>query len=400
MHVADVGGTTSDVFQVGEDQALVVRGRYWIRCLPHDFPQITVSHPSGGAPTPGYYLVNTGAYATVLDVHGTPVWYARGSNVVNVDAPAANTLSLMPAGTAPFGTSATADFELHALDTQTTRYVRASGSPTDAHELRLLPNGHFLLFAYPIESDKDLTGIGSLGANETIADCQIQEVDAAGAVVWSWLASDHVDPVTESLEVHASPVAGQTVQDVFHCNSIEVDASGNLLVSMRHTNSIVYIDKGTGKILWKLGGTPTSKDEAKCIQVVGDPEGTFSMQHDARFRPNGNVTLFDDHGATSGVARGVEYAIDQAAGTATVAFQFLGTTQSQYEGSFRRYDDGESVVGWGGAAPDARVVTELNAAGQEVFDVSFAPVAAPYRALKVPTTTIDIGAMRLTAGRW
>jgi hypothetical protein len=58
------------------------------------------------------------------------------------------------------------------------------------------------------------------------------------------------------------------------------------------------------------------------------------------------------------------------------------------------------VIGWGGASPDARVVTEVDANGQDVLDISFAPIAAPYRAVKVPVTMLDLGKMRLTAARW
>src|SRR5207244_2933483 len=49
-----------------ENQAAVVEAtdangaaaRYWVRCLPNDFPPLTAtSHPAAGTPTPGWYLV-------------------------------------------------------------------------------------------------------------------------------------------------------------------------------------------------------------------------------------------------------------------------------------------------------------------------------------------------------
>jgi hypothetical protein len=246
----------------------------------------------------------------------------------------------------------------------------------------------------------DLTGLDGFEEDEAIADCEIQEIDPAGQLVWSWFASDHVDPVTESLEPATDVINGQTEIDVYHCNSIDLAANGDLLVSMRHTNAVFYIDRGTGDVVWKLGGTPVNKDGAACIRLVDDPQVEFTLQHDARFQPNGDVSLFDDHGVGFGVARGVEYAIDHDAGTATVAWQFLGKNASAFEGSFRRYPDGESVIGWGGNAPDPRVVTEVDSDGNDVFDVSFAPQAQPYRAVKVPLSQLDIGMMRVTAGRW
>jgi hypothetical protein len=278
--------------------------------------------------------------------------------------------------------------------------VQASGSPTDSHELRLLSNGDYMSFTYVTKLAVDLSGLEPFEEYDAIADCQIQELDPTGQLVWSWSASDHVDPVTESLEPGLDVINGQTEVDVFHCNSIDVAANGDLLVSMRHTNAVFYIDRSTGKVVWKLGGTAVNKDGAACIQLVNDPQGGFNLQHDARFRPNGNISLFDDHGASPGVARGVEYAIDHDAGTATVAWQFLGRNASQYEGSFRRYPDGESVIGWGGNAPDMRVVTEVDSKGAEVFDVSFSPQAAPYRAVKTPLSRLDIALMRVTAGKW
>jgi hypothetical protein len=400
VEVTDAVGTTTTTYDLVPDQALVIRDQYWIRCLPPDFPTITTSSPSGKSPTPGYYLLNSTAYGMVLDTRGTPIWYARGSSPANVDAQQTNLISLMPASTAPFGTSPTSDFELHALGAETTTSVRAVGSPTDGHEFRLLSNGDALVFTYPIRADVDLAGLESFGDDELMADCEIQEIDPTGKVVWSWLASDHVDPVTESLEPGVDSLNGQPLIDAFHCNSIDVAANGDLLISMRQTNAVFYVDRGTGDVVWKLGGTAVNKDGAACIRLVDDPEVDFNLQHDARFLPNGDISLFDDHGAGLGVARGVEYAIDHDAGTATVAWQFLGMNASAFEGSFRRYLDGESVIGWGGNAPDTRVVTEVDSDGNDVFDVSFAPQVSPYRAVKVPLSRLDIGMMRVTAGRW
>ena len=78
-----------DTVNLVESEAAVVaatdgqggRSQYWIRCLPHDFPQINVTpHTQAGTPTPGWYLLGSiGApvgYAMILDTNGTPVWYA------------------------------------------------------------------------------------------------------------------------------------------------------------------------------------------------------------------------------------------------------------------------------------------------------------------------------------
>jgi len=378
------------------NQATTIAGQYWIRCLPPDFPGIVMKRP--GSPTPGYYLVNSTTYAIVFDTHGVPVWYAHGSAVSNVDSPFPNSVSLMPNYASGAGNDSTSPFEVRSLATNLVTRVASPSGLTDLHELRALANGDYLLYTTPLTAGIDLTGLQAYGANATIADCEIEELDPSGNLVWSWLASAHVEAARESLE-QAPEMAGSTpVIDVFHCNSIEPDPGGNLLISMRHTNALYYIDRATGQVLWKLGGTAYNKDGAALIAVQGDSETTFSMQHDARFRPNGNISLFDDHGAAPGVARGMEYAIDHDAGIATPVFQFLGTAASLYEGSFRRYDDGESVVGWGYVPTDARFLTEVDAQGNDVFDLTFSTSEVTYRAVKVPLTQLDIGLLRSTSG--
>jgi hypothetical protein len=179
-----------------------------------------------------------------------------------------------------------------------------------------------------------------------------------------------------------------------------VDGSGNLLISTRYTNALFYIDRTTGKVLWKLGGTPTNKDGAQIIRVVGDPQGTFNLQHDARFQANGAVSMFDDHGRIpdSGLARGVEYALDHDAGTASITFQYEGAVNSNREGSFRRYADGENVIGWGYIASDPRILSEVDSNGHDVLDIAFGGVES-YRAVKVPISQLDLAVLRATTAK-
>jgi len=376
-------------------------GDYNIRCLPPDFPTITVK-TSGVGPTPGYYLVNSSSYAIVLDTNGTPIWYDNLPSPFDLDSQLPNTLSLFPNAQFPYGLTTAVEAEVLSIDPLSASTFKAVGAPTDEHEIRFLANGDYLIFADPIEQHVDLTGLNTYGADENIADCQIQEINAEGNEVWSWLASDHVDPVQESLEQIQNEVNGVEVDDVFHCNAIDVDSTGNLLLSFRHTNSVFYVDRSSGTIQWKLGGTSYNKDGAIYVAVVDDPETAFNMQHDARLLANGDVTVFDDHGADGGksgqVARGVEYALDRVANTASVVWQFLGSAESQYQGSFRRYADGHSVVGWGYVPGDPRIFSEVDSNGNDVLDVSFtapSPVSAiAYRAIKVPPSQLDVDLLR------
>jgi hypothetical protein len=63
-------------------------------------------------------------------------------------------------------------------------YVTSVGLPVDTHELRRMSNGDFLMFASPVVTAVNLTGLGSYGASEDILNCVIQEVSPAGNLVW------------------------------------------------------------------------------------------------------------------------------------------------------------------------------------------------------------------------
>ncbi|MGD0525910.1 MAG: arylsulfotransferase family protein [Polyangiaceae bacterium] len=437
---------------VTEGQAIVatatqggVSTPYWVRCLPHDFPKLAMAaHPDAGAPPAGYYLVGnlmasaSGGYAMVLNGNGVPVWYAAmpaGLGVVDVDDVVSGAISFIP-----YSATAVEDFQVLQLSPASTTVLSPSGYAADTHELRILPNGNFLLFSYPFTSGVDLTGLSIasavdggaptvLGPNSTIQDCAIVELEPSGTVVNTWLASNHFDPAADStlpltgFGPDSTLPDGGAVYDVFHCNAIDVDpANGNLLVSAREMDSIFYVEWPTGKVRWKMGGQTASKDGATYVSVA-DP---FFRQHDARLQPgwsptcnggSGQISLFDDESSKPGPARGVVYdvvvggvdggaggcdagaTLDGAApGQATVAWQYEGTLSTSATGSFRISADGSRVIGWGlGGAPNL-AFTEVDENGDDLLDFFFTDGNTTYRAIKVPLSTFDLGVLRSTAG--
>ncbi len=437
---------------ITENQALVAVAtdgaasvEYWVRCLPHDFPLLQWSpHPDAGTPAPGYYLLGTGLYlgpgelpvpptsgcfAMVLDRNGVPVWYSRalwanGNCVFDVDSVVSGAISFDSIVDAP------PQFEVHELDPLGTTIVAAHSDAgvlnVDLHELRLLPNGDYLIISSPAQPNVDLTGmvvplldggVETLTGPQTILACDLLELAPDGAVVWSWTATDHFDAVADSLVPVLTPAGpfGNSLVDPFHCNSIDVEpGTGNLLVSAREMNSIFYVEKSTGRVLWKMGGAQASKDGATYVSVA-DP---FAEQHDARFQPDwsagcgggsGHISLFDDESYLPNPARAVVYDVvvggpdagtcggaGSATGTATVSWQRKGATSSLAMGSFRILPDGSRVIGWG-LTPGAGF-TEVDFGGNDLLDLGFADGNLTYRALKVEVSAFDLGALRSTAG--
>src|SRR5712691_2430372 len=348
----------------------------------------------------------------ILDTNGTPVWYRKANSGAAIDVTplAPNQVAYMNVTTQlGYGIDPAVVFDVYHLDTKQRTHistVNPAVNPTDLHELQQLPNGNHLLLSYRLTRGVDLTGLPSNPPghpNSTIADCVIQEVNPQGGLVWKWKGSDHIDPVNENtFPAAAATVNGEQVYDVYHCNSVEAGPAGDLLVSARQLNAVFEIQRATGKIVWKLGGKPVNKDGAQILAIQNDPNPTPVSQHDARFRPNGHITIFDNRSFV-GVARGVEYALNLGNGTATLVAQLPSplAQSSLATGSFRRFSDGHSVAGWGitGATGDAALLTEFDAAGSDVLDMSLGSGVASYRALKAPLAVFDLQLLRHTAGR-
>lgn len=384
-----------------ENQALIIAApdpsnpagsaaQYWIRCLPHDFPELGVTEAS--VPPPGWYVTgNFGgtAYAMVLDNHGTPVWYRKSASIGALD------VTPLPNQEVAWSGFGGAFFEAYSLQTHATRLL--TRPLLDFHELAPLPNGNMMLFSDPQRTSVDMTSFGG-SENATIVDCLVQEVGPNGDLVWQWRASDQIS-VLESTQ--ATSQRRGDLFDPFHCNSIDSDpSSGTILLSARHTDAVYLIDKATGSIIWKLGGNSVAEAGAEILTVGGDPEGVFHAQHDARLQPGGDVSLYDDQTWDPNLAaRGIEYHIDTVAGTATRVWAYRAPDggNSAATGSFRRlYGGTDNVIGWG--VKSNTLFTEVDAAGHIMLDVKFSAGRFAYRAIKVPPTALDHELLRAAAG--
>jgi Arylsulfotransferase (ASST) len=412
---------------------------YWIRCLPHDFPALAMStYPDSGTPPPGYYLVGNAVvamgergYAMILDGNGVPVWFEAALDelaVSNVGSPAVGTISFIPTSFVAYE-----PYSVVATNPLVSEAISPMGYNSDEHELTPLPNGHYLTFSYVLKPGVDLTGLsipipgdaGSvpLGPNSTIQDCVVLEIDEAGHVYWTWSATDHFIPaeVSTYAQTGFGPDAilpdGGATYDIYHCTSIDVDpANGNILVSARGTDSAFYIERPSGRVLWKLGGVDESLDNAAYVSV-DDP---FFEERDVRLLAGwrescnggtGQVSVFDDETTTGAVARGAVYDIvvggsdgscadagpdaAGAPGKAVLVWQFRGLSGSGGGGSMRILADGSRVIGWGISTP---VFTEVDEAGNRLKELEFLSGDVSYRAIKVPLSSFDLAALHRTAG--
>jgi hypothetical protein len=211
---------------------------------------------------------------------------------------------------------------------------------TDSHEGLLTDEGtpaeRVHLFGYDSRT-VDLAPLGLEGTGDIVGH-HLQRLLPSGEPEFTWSAWDHL-ALDEFIN---PPFPDQLVGvDFDHPNSLDIDPSGDYLVSFRNLDAVLLIDHRTGEILWRLGGTRSDFD------FVDDPLGGFSGQHSARLLENGNVLLFDNgtlHPPPT--TRAVEYALDPAAGTARLVWEFRSSAGfNRFSGSTFRDAEGATWVG-------------------------------------------------------
>ncbi|MBV9212138.1 MAG: aryl-sulfate sulfotransferase [Actinobacteria bacterium] len=363
------------------------RSSYRIRCLPSDFPRYTAE--VSGPRQARWYIVTphpwetSASYVAILDRNGVPVWWMREKG-------ATDNATLGPGGTIAWVTFlservAFPAFAVHTLDGRTVENVSSHGvNFPDWHELRPTSNGDFLILGTDLRDGVDLHRYGG-PRQATVSDGVVQEVTPRGNVVWSWSTAGHLHPAETGRWYKLSVLQtgwhlpdGRTSYDLYHLNSAS-EQGDRILISARQTDALYEIDRSSGKIIWKLGGTRTKKS----LTVIGTkhPERLFGGQHDATLLPNGTVTVHDNSAGWNRAPRALRLKIDLARRTARVIDRFVLRPRvgSFCCGSVRRLPGGDWVISWGAI----NEVEELQPDGHPVLTVRFRPGVFSYRAIPV-----------------
>jgi hypothetical protein len=260
------------------------------------------------------------------------------------------------------------------------RLVKTEGSIVDGHEYRELPSGNVLLDTYAPET-ADLRRVGG-PRRATIVSAEVQEVDPAGKVLWRWNSRSHI-ALSETGRWWRSVLSNprrrlqREAYDPVHINSIEPRGRNEVIVSTRHTDAVYGIDRSTGDIRWKLGGSPTGKS----LRVVGDPATKLlGGQHDARLDRYGRLTIFDNGKDRPRRPRVVFYKLELGAGKAIYKGQLNDpqVKRSHCCGSARELPGGGWLVSWG----DNKLVTGFDRKGRIAFRLHLP--APTFRAVPVP----------------
>jgi hypothetical protein len=372
---------------------------YVVRCLPSDYPNFTSQKP--GNPQAAYYVVVPSSlaafgptpplqYLTIFDRNGVPVWWLQ--------EPPGYDGTLFPNGDVATNLGrAHPHMQEHTLNGTLVRALDAVGDDTDAHEVQLLPNGDYLM-AGVTTFYGDLSFMGG-PSNAPITDNVVEELSPSGALVWSWDPQNHIpltetDPEWYDTILHPTGPSFGAGYDNYHFNSAQ-QLGNYVLVSFRHLDAVYLIEKSTGNIIWKLGGSK----RAESLKIQGDPvfqqKGNgFGGQHYARFFGSTNgVTLHDNGTGRNRSPRGVRYSINLSKRTATLQEAITDplATNSACCGSAARLPGGDWVSSWGFTP----IVTELNSQGARQFLLRWTDTGEfSYRAEPVLPGVLSITALR------
>jgi hypothetical protein len=362
------------------------RRQFHLRCLPTDFPDYEFQRIRPGGPR--LTMVEMGHFAVAFDHAGVPLWWYRaGGDTNNARFMGDGTFSY-----APVHGLVSREFQVRRLDGSLVRRVEAAnGLLTDVHDLIRLPNGNYMLGAHRYVEGIDTSRFGG-AASARINTAQVQELTPSGRLVWKWNAWPRIG-LAQTGRWWKQLVKDGQPYDLNHWNAVDRRGS-QVLLSFRHLDAILLIDRRSGQIRWKLGGTRIPQS----LKVRNDPRAAHPLggQHDARFSTPGTITALDNAtGLENSRPRAVHYRIDSEKRTATL-LQQITDPRVDFSIGFASADlfpDGQWMVGWG-AIGETGIIGGYTRDGKPAYRL-ITPGNVSYRANPVTGKSPTLGQLRL-----
>ncbi|MSX03137.1 MAG: hypothetical protein F2813_08275 [Actinobacteria bacterium] len=377
-----------------------------VRCLPADFPLWQVE--KRGDPQAQWYMISPDMrilggplpwigepYAAVVNGDGVPVWWFRD--------PVAGPMDVKLVGSNQIAWALFAYDEpsrVRNLDGTVARELHPTVGVFDFHEAMgsAADGGALLVGGVPrncpvVQSEcVDLSPWGG-PAEANILDNVIQKFDRNGRLVWSWSTRGHIAPEEAIRWIpHRSGAigprvmaGGQLAYDIFHVNSV-VEQGNGVIFTARHLDAAYRVRKSTGRIDWKLGGTP----RAESLAIRPDP-GPLGGPHDFRILSDGTMTIHDNGSFLGRSSRALRFSVK--AGTAKIieTVRDSRVKASLCCGSARRMPGGNWVMTSGGGS---NWVTELTSKGRPVLTLTMPQELFTYRADAIEPGRLSAAALR------
>jgi hypothetical protein len=222
------------------------------------------------------------------------------------------------------------------------------------HDFVKLANGHFIYLDWDVVPKALQARVqgGVKGTEHTggmMFNDRLVEIDEKGRVVWEWHANEHLNPKIDII----GPLYKR--QEWCHGNNIDVLSNGNVLLTSRSLDTIMIIDKKTGKIVFRWGSpsaakhTPGSVEADSDLEHLGAPHGGIVIP--AGYPGAGNLLCFSNRTTDGDFVMSRAAEIDPTTGkqvweTPTTA---MGRKLfSDYLGNAQRLPNGNTMVCDGG----------------------------------------------------
>ena len=118
-------------------------------------------------------------------------------------------------------------------------------------------------------------------------------------MVWSWKSDEHGVEYDEAFPDDTIINWTRELVDAIHANSLAIDpADQNILLSCRHLDCVMKIDRSTGDIIWRLGGKKSSFAFNSSAQRFSHQHCAYVIPDDQRLgvikTANQHILLFDN----------------------------------------------------------------------------------------------------------
>jgi len=215
------------------------------------------------------------------------------------------------------------------------------------HDMVKLANGHYLYLAWeqvPRALQARVRGgtKGSEFAGGIMFNDMLVEVDAQGKTVWTWHANAHLDPDIDII----GPLYDRG--EWCHMDSVSVLANGNILLTSRQTDSMMIVERKTGRIAWRWGNNTYLDRRTGRLEQRFDPKalgGPHNAMEIPRGYPGAGHLICFDNGLYNSMSRAVE--VDPA--TRNMVWhsgqaQWGRTSFSWFLGSAQRLPNGNTLI--------------------------------------------------------
>lgn len=335
--------------------------------FPLTYPDFAVT--TNNNPVQDYLLLGLSKGGTgnllIVDNDLTPVFYKKVSGTIF-------DFKYQPTGELTYNIYSVNSYGMDNSGIPTRQYIIPDGFAIDIHELQVLEDSSYYLLGKEHLTINMSQYVANGDTAALLIAHTIHHMDANDNEIWRWRSFDHYDitDVDDFIDLTHHQL------DWTHCNAIEIDKDGNILLSTRNFNEITKINRQSGDIIWRFGGKKNQ------FQFQNDNRG-FSRQHDVRRFSNGHLAFFDNGKyLIPAYSSFVEYILDEQDLIARLVRRYSRneTIFTASRGGAQELSNGHTLISWGENQTPS--ITEINSKDSIEFEIKFSSYAHQYRAYR------------------